>query len=103
MHNRWIAWSAAATLGLGLSTGAWAVVGLGLKSWGEPFISHGQVLQCPHEAGNGKYMDSFSNGQKRVRGYCSEGLAMGNWDQWYANGQKQWTCDLETGELNGYF
>jgi hypothetical protein len=85
------------------SVPAFAVVGVGLDGQGLPFLRANQVAQCPGESGDGRYVKSWRNGKKQVRGNCHAGLYVGSWSSWHENGRKKWTGRLEGGRFEGTF
>jgi hypothetical protein len=92
-----------ATLAL-LSSSAAAVVGVNTGHNGVPLIHSDQVLECPNEAGEGRFLKSWpSTGHKLEKGTCSGGLAVGGWTAWHENGVKSWTGWLESGRFEGKF
>lgn len=85
-------------------TPARAVVGVNTGHNGIPLIYADQVLECPHEAGEGRFLRSWSTtGHKLERGTCHGGLAVDTWTAWHENGVKSWTGWLEAGRFEGRF
>jgi len=83
-----------------LISSAYAVVGVGLDQWGMPLIFDGQVVECPANQGDGRYL-RMSNGDK-IKGYCKNGLAVGKRTATSKTGFN-WKGKLEGGKFVGTF
>lgn len=88
-----------------LAMPALAVTGFHLHADGTPFIASGQVVECPSEAGGGRYLKSWrSTGNKQIRGTCgANGLYQETWTAWHENGEKKWKADFVDGLPVGRF
>ena len=82
---------------------AHAVVGIILNAMGDPLIKPDQVMECPGEAGEGRYVKSWPEGGPWVKGNCVSGLATGTWKTYHRSGELEWKAEVESGKLVGYF
>jgi antitoxin component YwqK of YwqJK toxin-antitoxin module len=93
----------AGILGLAWSFTASGAPFLIIDGWGLPVHKPHQVASCPGGTGEGKLVKSWTNGNKMLKGYCSDGVAVDDWVIWHENGQKQWQVEFDAGKPDGKY
>jgi antitoxin component YwqK of YwqJK toxin-antitoxin module len=80
-----------------------AVTGVGQNRDGTLFVMPDQVVECPHEQGDGAFKRAHPNGEVSLKGKCKGGLYVDTWKAYYPNGEKAWQVDFVAGQPDGTF
>lgn len=94
---------AAAALGLIWSFAASGAPFLIIDDWGLPVHKPHQVANCSRDFNDGDVMKSWGNGNRMLKGTCSDGIAVDRWTIWHENGEKQWTVEFDAGHPHGKY
>ncbi len=77
-----------------------AVEGLSLDQWGMPLLFGDQLLECPNNQHDGRYIRT--TGTTKIKGYCESGVAVGTWSATSEDGFN-WKGTLDNGRFVGTF
>ena len=92
--------------GVVLGSGRVPITGWNLDKWGTPHLGN-SLWECPKRGVEGRYLTSWTNGNKKMKGTCTGGVATDKWQQWHENGelmwQGAWEGGLPTGTWKSYY